>query len=65
MARIEQPSSELLGWAAVRLLPASALLLAVLVWFSFQVTPTTHVAEESQSEDDLLTWVLEESETYQ
>lgn len=62
-ARLERQPSELLGWAALRLLPATAALLAILAWFAFQSTPLTptDVAGAAPT-DDLLSWVLEDPE---
>jgi len=62
-ARLERQPSELLGWAALRLLPATAALLAILAWFAFQSTPLTQAAvADNAPTDDLLSWVLEEPE---
>lgn len=58
VARLPQPSP-ILGWAALKLLPAAAALLLVLsawVWFGTG-TPGELVA--SSPTDDLLSWVLE------
>jgi predicted anti-sigma-YlaC factor YlaD len=58
VAELPQPSP-VLGWAAVRLLPAAAALLLVLsawAWFGTG-TPSEMVA--TAPTDDLVSWVLE------
>jgi len=63
VARLEPRTSDLLGWAAVRLLPATLALVLVLAWFSFRLTPSTQAASvDTASSDDILTWLLEDSE---
>ena len=60
VANLPQPSP-ILGWAALRLLPAATALLLVLsawVWFGTS-TPSELVA--SAPTDDLVGWVLESS----
>lgn len=60
--RLHEPSAEMLGWAAQRLLPATLALLLVLAWFTFSATPaTTYAGEEPAPTEDLFTWVLEPS----
>jgi predicted anti-sigma-YlaC factor YlaD len=51
--------TELMGWAALRLLPAGVALTLVLAWFALQPTPTTTTAEVAAPTDDLLSWVLD------
>lgn len=61
-ARLREEPSEMLGWAAQRLLPATLALLLVLAWFAFSATPdTTYAEEEPTPTEDLFTWVLEPS----
>ncbi len=61
MARLPKGPTEVLGWAAVRLLPATVALALVLVWFNFQVTPhpTTVETATVAPTEDLLTWVID------
>jgi hypothetical protein len=62
VANLPQPSP-VLGWAALRLLPAATALLLVLsawAWFGTD-TPSEMVA--SAPTDDLVSWVLENGET--
>lgn len=64
-ARLDRDASEVLGWAAWRLLPATVALTVLLLVLSLRVTPepATVAAEASDgSSDDLLGWVLEEPE---
>ena len=58
--RIE-PTADL-GWAALRVLPATLALLLVLAWLSWQVTPATEARAVSSPTDDLLSWILEPGE---
>ena len=63
--RVRRQPAELLGWAAVRLLPATLAVVLVLGWFASRVTveTTTVVASNGQTmTDDVLTWVFEETE---
>jgi len=58
-ARLRHAPADVLGWAAVRLLPATLVLLAALAWIAFQTTamPSDLLAESPT--DDLLTWVIQ------
>jgi hypothetical protein len=61
VANLPEPSP-VLGWAALRLLPAATALLLVLsawVWFGTD-TPSEMVA--AAPTDDLVSWVLEDVE---
>ena len=60
VARLPGESTELLGWAALRLLPASLVLLLVLAWFAAQVSPDFSNESTADAGDDLLIWVLEQ-----
>jgi len=61
VARLEPRTADLLGWAALRLLPATLALVLVLAWFSLRPAATTQVASaDSGTSDDVLTWLLEE-----
>jgi hypothetical protein len=52
--------TELLGWAAFRLLPAAlALLLALSLW-AWSSTPGPRTLVETSPTDDLLAWAIEE-----
>lgn len=54
--------SQLLGWAALRLLPATlALLLALSAW-AWWSTPGPGSLTEMAPTDDLLAWAIEEAE---
>lgn len=62
-ARLDQNSSVLLGWAAWRLLPATVVLTALLLFLSLRTdTPSPTVALQDSADDDLLSWVLAEPE---
>jgi predicted anti-sigma-YlaC factor YlaD len=61
VARLPDPASEMLGWAALRLIPATLVLVLVLAWFALD-TPATTVAQETVAPtDDLVSWILEQS----
>ena len=53
---------DLLAWAAVRMLPATAALLAVLIWLSVQTTTAPAALLDESPTDDLLSWVIEAPE---
>ncbi len=65
VARLDRPATDLLGWAAWKLLPATLALVLVLVWFAFQVAPASEKAASTSPVDDPLAWVLGESEATQ
>jgi hypothetical protein len=56
-AQLPTVSTASLSWAAVRVLPVTLALLAVLAWFSWTV-PTTST-ELTSPTDDLLSWVID------
>jgi len=59
-ARLDGEPASPLGWAAVRVLPATLALLLVLAWLSWSVAPNTTAAQTVVSPtEDLLSWVLE------
>jgi hypothetical protein len=58
-ARLRDQPTTRLGWAAVRMLPATVALLLVLAWVSWQATPDPASLFEESPTDDLLTWVLD------
>ena len=57
-ARLPLEREDPLSWAAVRVVPVTLALLAVLAWFSWTApVPTTELASPT---DDLLSWVIED-----
>jgi hypothetical protein len=58
-ARLGDAPNGKLGWAAVRVLPATVALLLVLAWLSWETTPNPSSLFASSPTEDLLTWVLE------
>jgi len=58
-ARLRHDPADVLGWAAVRLLPATLVLLAALAWIAFQTTATPSDLLSESPTDDLLTWVIQ------
>jgi hypothetical protein len=58
-ARLGAEHGSTLGWAAVRLLPATlAVLFALAVW-SWQAAPDPSALFEDSPTDDLLAWVVD------
>ena len=61
VSALVQGGSEGLGWAALKLLPATlALVLAMTAW-CWLATPGPSELVESSPSEDVLGWVLEES----
>jgi hypothetical protein len=58
-ARLRNDPADALVWAAVRLLPATLVLLAALAWIAFQTTATPSDLLSENPSDDLLTWVVQ------
>jgi len=56
-AQLPTDSTTSLRWAAVRVLPVTLALLAVLAWFSW-TAPATSI-ELTSPTDDLLSWVID------
>ena len=52
---------QMLGWAAVRLLPATLALVALLSVWVWMAAPARTTAMDSAPTDDVLHWVLEET----
>jgi hypothetical protein len=59
VARLPQASPDLLGWAALKLLPATLLVAVVLGWLAWQATVDPGTAQVSSPTEDLLSWVIE------
>jgi len=57
-AHLRSDPAGALGWAAVRLLPATLVLLGTLAWIAFQTTATPSDLLTESPTDDLLTWVV-------
>jgi len=62
VARLEKPPLETLGWAAARLLPATLALVLALAWFVFDVEPGSTYEESAAPTENLVSWVLEQTE---
>jgi len=58
-ARLRSDPADALGWAAVRLLPATLVLLAALAWIAFRTTATPGDLLSESPTDDLLAWVVQ------
>jgi hypothetical protein len=59
-SRLQREPVEILGWAALRLIPASLALVAVLIWFAVQAPPPVQTASAVGSSGDPIGWILEE-----
>jgi len=60
--QLREAPAEILGWAALRLLPATLVLVLVLAWCVFSAAPeATYANEDPSPTEDLFTWVLEPS----
>ena len=58
-SQLRSDPADVLGWAAVRLLPATLVLLAALAWIAVQTTSTPSDLLTESPTDDLLTWVVQ------
>jgi predicted anti-sigma-YlaC factor YlaD len=63
--RVNGSTAGAMGWAAMRLLPATAVLAVILAWFAFQAAPSQETAAVVSPTEDLLSWVLDEAEAGQ
>ena len=69
-ARLRQEPTDMLGWAAFRVLPATFVILAVLTWAVFSSTPVDanlqtgagSVVVASSPGEDIFAWLLEDAE---
>ncbi len=62
VARIEREPRDLLGWAALRLLPATLVLALLLVWWTVTRTPDPATLLLESPAEDPLGWVAEAGE---
>ena len=60
-ARLHGQPESTLGWAAVRVLPATFALLLILAWLSWQTTPDPAAWFLASPTEDPLGWVLDPS----
>lgn len=64
-ARLTPEPAEILGWAALRLLPAMLALIFVLAWFAFHpsaATATESISPGTPVTEDPIAWVMEGGE---
>lgn len=61
-ARLHTEPAQVLGTAALRLLPVTAIILALLTWMAFTATPVTDTIVAKAPTEDVLAWVLEDLE---
>ena len=61
-ARLRREPAQVLGTAALRLLPLTVLILMVLSWMAFTATPQVEQAGVDAPTEDVLVWVLEDPE---
>ena len=62
VANLPPQHDDLLGWAAVRVLPATLLLAVVLAIWAVRVAPLPDSLLQASPEEDLLSWVVENDE---
>jgi len=62
-ARLPASREDALGWAALRLIPATLALALALGWFALRTAPVWTAADDPAPTEDLLSWVLETTET--
>ena len=58
VAALPTSSSDLLGWAAIRLLPATLALALVLTVWALAATPSPTALLEQSAEEDLWSWIM-------
>jgi hypothetical protein len=58
VAALPTSSSDLLGWAAIRLLPATLALALVLTVWALAATPSPSSLLEQSGDEDLWSWIL-------
>lgn len=58
VAALPASSSDLLGWAAIRLLPATLALALVLTVWALAATPSPTSLLEQSGDEDLWSWIL-------
>jgi len=58
-SRLRSDPTEVLGWAALRLLPASVLLALVLGWASFRTEAWKETSVRQGADEDVIAWVLD------
>jgi predicted anti-sigma-YlaC factor YlaD len=58
VAALPSSSSEVLGWAAVRLLPVTLALALVLTVWALAVTPSPTSLVDQSADEDLWSWIL-------
>ena len=61
LARLERNPGEILGLAALRLLPAALALVLFLGWLALRTAPDQDASPAQPSPDDVISWLLEES----
>lgn len=64
VSRLPAPTSETLGWAALRLIPVTLVLVVVLAWFAIDGRTAVQTTDDTSAPtDDLVSWVIEDSGT--
>lgn len=58
VAALPDSTSEVLGWAAIRLLPATLALALVLTLWALVVTPSPVSLVNQSADEDLWSWIL-------
>ena len=61
-ARLHREPAQVLGTAALRLLPVTAIILVLLTWMAFTATPVSDTVVTEAPTEDVLAWLLEAPE---
>ncbi len=61
-ARLQREPAQVVGTAALRLLPVTVVILVLLSWLAFTATPQADTASGEAPTEDVLAWVLEVQE---
>jgi hypothetical protein len=61
-ARLDGQVTEILGWAAWKLLPATLAIALVLAFFVLRVTPGTDLTTSVSPTEDPVAWILNDTE---
>ena len=61
-ARLHRDPAQVLGTAALRLLPVTAIILVLLTWMAFTATPVSDAVVTEAPTEDVLAWLLEAPE---
>jgi hypothetical protein len=61
-SRLSRGRAEMLGWAALRLLPVSLLIAIVLGWTSLRTEAWKEASVRQVADEDVIAWILDGGE---